>query len=124
MEQLNQLYNLFQLNQKNDLLYVNDIRHLLIPSSSFGILQRELIENIGLDRMKTFFFRYGWNIGIEDAKEIMKDSSMSLIEKIHYCPIFHSLKGHVRAKITDQVVEMDKDTGEKIHLKRDMGRFL
>ena len=98
MEQLNQLYNLFHLNQKNDLLYVNDIRHLLIPSSSFGILQRELIENIGMDRMKTFFFRYGWNIGIEDAKEIMKDSSMSLIEKIHYCPRFPFFKRSCKGK--------------------------
>lgn len=117
MEQLNQLYNLFHLNQKKDLLYVNDIRHLLIPSSSFGILQRELIENIGMDRMKTFFFRYGWNIGIEDAKEIMKDSSMSLNEKIHYCPVFHSLKGHVRAKIMDQVLEMDQGKIKKFILK-------
>jgi sugar diacid utilization regulator/predicted hydrocarbon binding protein len=107
MEQLNQINHLFNLNQKNDLLYVNDIRHLLIPSSSFGILQRELIENIGLERMKTFFFRYGWNIGMEDAKEIMRDSSMSLIEKIHFCPLFHSLKGHVKATIIEQVVEMD-----------------
>ncbi|MBB6446642.1 XylR N-terminal domain-containing protein [Bacillus benzoevorans] len=117
MEQLNQLNHLFNLNQKNDLLYVNEIRHLLIPSSSFGILQRELIENIGLERMKTFFFRYGWNIGIEDAKEITKDLSISLMEKIQVAPIFHSLKGHVVAKITEQELETDGDRVVKFLLK-------
>lgn len=117
MKQLNQLNHLLHLNQKNDLLYVNDIRHLLIPSSSFGILQRELIENIGMERMKTFFFRYGWNIGIEDAKEIAKDLSKSLVEKIHSAPSFHSLKGHVRASITDQELEMDGDRVKKFILK-------
>lgn len=114
---MNQLNHLFNLNQKNDLLYVNDIRHLLISSSSFGILQRELIENIGLERMKTFFFRYGWNIGMEDAKEIMKDLSISLLEKIHFAPVFHSLKGHVKPTITEQEVEMDGDRVKKFILK-------
>jgi hypothetical protein len=40
------LNNLLNVSQKNGLLYANDERHLLIPSSSFGILQRDLIDNI------------------------------------------------------------------------------
>ena len=74
MNQLINLHDLLNIYQKNDLLYVNDKRHLLTPTNAFGILQRDLIDNIGMERMKTFFFKYGWNLGNEDAKEIMKDS--------------------------------------------------
>ncbi len=102
------LNNLLNVCQKNGLLYANDERHLLIPSSSFGILQRDLIDNIGIERMKTFFYKYGYHIGVEDAKEIMKDSSMSLIEKILYGPVFHSLKGHVKAKMTEKELKIEK----------------
>ena len=80
------LNELFKINRKNEQLYVNDERHLLIPSSSFGNLQRDLIENIGIDRMKTFFFKHGWNNGTEDAKEIMKSTSMDLLEKYYTVP--------------------------------------
>lgn len=78
----------------------------MIPTKAFGILQRDLIKNIGIKRMKAFFYKYGWQLGKEDAKEIGMDQSMSMIEKILRGPIYHASKGHVRARVTHQELEM------------------
>jgi sugar diacid utilization regulator/predicted hydrocarbon binding protein len=111
------LKDLLNIDHKNGLLYVNDERYVLLPSSSFGILQSDLIENIGIERVKTFFFRHGWNIGQEDAKVVMKDSSMSLMERISFLPVFHSVKGHVKATITEKVLEMEDGQVKKYRFK-------
>jgi len=97
------------INQKNDLLYVNDERHLLLPSSSFGILQRDLIVHIGIHRMKTFFFKHGENIGINDAIEVMKDSSISIAEKIDHYIALRSLKGYVKSTIQEKELAIEDD---------------
>lgn len=97
------------INQKNDLLYVNDERHLLLPSSSFGILQRDLVEHIGLHRMKTFFFKHGENIGINDATEVMKNSSMSITEKIDHYIALRSLKGYVKSTIQEKELTIEAE---------------
>ncbi|WP_071394662.1 helix-turn-helix domain-containing protein [Bacillus tuaregi] len=117
MNQLIKLNDLLYINQKNDLLYVNAERHLLIPSSSFGVLQRDLIDNIGMERMKSFFFKHGWNLGTDDAKEIMKNTSMSLEEKISYIPVFHSNKGHVKATIMEKDLQMEQGRVTSFRLK-------
>ena len=105
------------LNRINDQLYVNEERHLLIPSNTFGILQRDLIENIGIERMKTFFFKHGWNTGAEDGKEILKDSSMNLMEKILFCAVAHSFKGHVKITVSENTLEMEDDKVTKFRFK-------
>lgn len=79
----------------------------MIPTKAFGILQRDLINNIGIKRMKAFFFRYGWQLGKEDSKEIGMDQSMTMLEKILHGPFFHALKGHVRAKVTRQDLQIE-----------------
>ena len=67
-------------------------RSLLIPTKGFGILQRDLIKNIGIDRMKSFFFNYGWSLGEEDAKNVMDNPSLSFKEKILCMP--HNFMQH------------------------------
>ena len=111
------LKDLVSIHEKNGLLYLNDERYLLIPASSFGILQGNLIDNIGIERMKTFFFRHGWDIGVEDAKVISKFPSMSLEEKLSFCPVFHSLKGHVKVSITETDLEIVDECVKKLRYK-------
>lgn len=101
------LNNLLHICQKDELLYANNERSVLISTAAFGVLQRDLIENIGINRMKAFFFRYGWHLGIEDAKEIAKKQSLSMVEKIEYGPIIHALRGHAKSRITEQDFEME-----------------
>lgn len=51
------------------------MKKLLSTTGAFGLLRRELIENLGFDRVKGFLFRYGWRLGASDAKEAMKIST-------------------------------------------------
>ena len=80
------LNNILHVYQKDELLYTGNERSLLIPAKGFGILQRDLIKNIGIDRMKSFFFNYGWSLGEEDAKNVIDNPSLSIKEKILYAP--------------------------------------
>ena len=93
------------ISKIDDLLYVNNNRSVLIQTSAFGILQRDLINNIGINRMKAFFFKYGWQLGEEDAQDIILDQSLSLLEKILNGPYYHAAKGHVRARVTSIILK-------------------
>ena len=44
-------------------------RSLIVDVYAFGSFRKDLIHNIGLERTKGFMFRYGWNMGMQDAKE-------------------------------------------------------
>ncbi len=84
---------------KNGMVYADDTRSILISSEAFGTLRKDLIENIGLNRMKAFFFRYGWQIGQKDGEKALASSFDTLEEQVKYGPVLHSLKGHVRASL-------------------------
>lgn len=87
-----------KLKLKNELLFMGDNRSIIITTKAFGSLRKDLIRNIGLERMKGFFFRHGWELGKEDARELKKHADYSLEEIIQYGPFLHSMKGHVEAK--------------------------
>ena len=87
-----------KLKLKNDLLYMGENRSIIVTTKSFSSLRKDLIRNIGLERMKGFFFRHGWELGKEDARELKKYADHSLEEIIQYGPFLHSMKGHVDAE--------------------------
>jgi sugar diacid utilization regulator/predicted hydrocarbon binding protein len=103
------LNNILQISHVDGLLNTENERALLIPVNAFGILQRDLIKNIGIDRMKSFFFNYGWKLGEADAKDILKIPNLSLKEKIFYATKYHEAKGHVRTEIGEEHVEFDEN---------------
>ena len=107
MSQYLNLNNILPVCQMDGLLYTADERSLLIPAKGFGILQRDLIKNIGINRMKSFFFNYGWGLGEEDAKNIIDNYTLSIKEKILYAPQYHAAKGHVLPEIFEQCLEFD-----------------
>ena len=110
------LNNILPFYQKDELLFAGNERALLIPAKGFGILQRDLIKNIGIDRMKSFYFNYGWSLGEEDAKSIINNFSLSLKEKILYAPQYHEAQGHAKPTIFEQHLEFD-DHGKLINFK-------
>jgi len=110
------LNNILQVYQKDELLYTGNERALLIPTKGFGILQRDLIKNIGIDRMKSFYFNYGWSLGEEDAKNVIDNPSLSIKEKILYAPQYHAAQGHVKPEIFEQHLEFD-DNGKVISFR-------
>ncbi|OXM86967.1 XylR N-terminal domain-containing protein [Paenibacillus rigui] len=87
-----------------------DERKITTSSSAFGILRQQLVRNIGIDRMKGFLFHFGWEMGINDAKEAMKTES-SLEELIKYGPILHMESGQIRG-IQHQCVVKKEEQGK------------
>ena len=49
-------------------IWLDDQRMLLMHSSAFGVLRRELIESLGTDRARGLLTRIGYNSGAHDAK--------------------------------------------------------
>jgi len=83
-------------------------RRILTSSSAFGILRQELARNIGIERIKAFLLHFGWEMGVNDAKEAMK-KGMTLDELIKYGPILHIENGHIRGIKHDCTVKYDED---------------
>ncbi|MBT2730189.1 helix-turn-helix domain-containing protein [Bacillus sp. ISL-75] len=103
------LHDLLHIKQVNELLFANDERSVVVSTKAFGAMQRDLIKNIGINRMKTFFFKYGYHLGEEDAKDVAKNKLLSMLEKIEYGPIIHALKGHAKSRITEKDFEMENN---------------
>jgi PucR family transcriptional regulator, purine catabolism regulatory protein len=101
------LNDLLHIRQKDELWFANNERSVFVSTRAFGAMQRDLIENIGINRMKTFFFKYGYQLGVEDAQEVAKRDNLSLLKKIEYGPIIHSLKGYTKSHITEKDFEVE-----------------
>lgn len=53
-------------------IWLDDQRMLLIHSSSFGLLRREMIDSLGLDKSRDILTRTGYLSGLRDAELIQK----------------------------------------------------
>jgi PucR family transcriptional regulator, purine catabolism regulatory protein len=111
------LKDLLHVRQENELWFANNERSVFVSTKAFGAMQRDLIENIGINRMKTFFFKYGYQLGVEDAEEVAKRDSLSLLEKIEYGPIIHALKGHAKSRITEKDFEVEGNQIKSLRFK-------
>ncbi|MFD3445898.1 XylR N-terminal domain-containing protein [Microbacteriaceae bacterium 4G12] len=99
--------------QKDNKMYMDGDRFIFMPSSSFGLLRKELIENIGEERVKGFLIRYGWDLGARDARRMMVQSHLTLEDAILQGPVLHMKKGHVNVKTTYLDVEYHEDRSVK-----------
>jgi predicted hydrocarbon binding protein/sugar diacid utilization regulator len=82
-------------------------RKLLASASAFGILRQQLVEYIGIERIKGFLFHFGWQMGAADAKDAMKtDSTLEYL--IKQGPIFHITNGHISGMKHDCEVKLDE----------------
>ena len=97
------------LHVKEDgLIFIDDDRSILITSSAFGTLRRDLIKNIGKERMKGFLIRYGWELGQKDAEKVLKKNQGSVEDKILYGPVLHRMTGQVLVEATKLDVKLVK----------------
>jgi sugar diacid utilization regulator/predicted hydrocarbon binding protein len=93
-------------NSYKDITDANE-RKILASASAFGILRQQLVEYIGIDRIKGFMFHFGWGMGVADAKEAMKtDSSLEYL--IKQGPIFHITNGHISGMNHNCEVKLDE----------------
>lgn len=91
-----------QLSRQDGKIMSNHERVLIFPISSFGVLRKELVHNIGPERVKGFLIRYGWDLGSRDAKQMMQMNIESFEDLMRSGPVLHMLKGHVTV-MTDHV---------------------
>lgn len=78
----------------NGAIYIHGERIILTSISAFGTLRRDLIKNIGMERVKGFLIRHGRELGREDAKKVLTYNLDSVEEQIDYGPVLHKMKGH------------------------------
>ena len=72
-------------------IYLDDERVILTSSAVFGILRKDLMDNISEERMKGFLIRYGWNLGKNDAKNVLKKNQSSIEELLKKGPELHMM---------------------------------
>lgn len=102
-----------QLKVKNNgLIYFGDSRSLLTSASAFGTLRKDLIKNIGEQRVKGFLFAYGQALGKQDAMKMLKTNDASAREKILNGAIIHEQQGYAKVKITKLEVTGNKTDGK------------
>ncbi|MER1987433.1 MAG: V4R domain-containing protein [Solibacillus sp.] len=67
---------------------------LTITSQGFGILRKELIKNIGVQRANFFLFRFGRDLGVSKAEEL-KSNYTSVRDLLKIASDIHKNLGHV-----------------------------
>src|SRR3954467_15284917 len=97
--------------KKNGSLFMDNDRSILISISAFGTLRKNLIKNIGHERMKGFLIRYGWELGQEDAKKVLKKNLKTIKDAIEYGPILHKMRGNADIEVAKLEMKLE---GEKI----------
>ncbi|MGG1659108.1 XylR N-terminal domain-containing protein [Brevibacillus sp. NRS-1366] len=118
MTNLKQLYDHLTLSEQNGTIYMNDERMIVISASAFGTLRKDLITNIGMERMKGFLIRYGWDLGVKDAKKAMEMNLPSVEDVISTGPALHMIKGHTGVRTTFLKVDRAPDQSLKsIHME-------
>ncbi len=98
-------------------VWLNEQRMLLVHSSVMGLLRKELIETLGVERAKGFLMRFGYHSGWKDAELVDKiRPGMSKKDAFFVGPQLHCIKGMVNVKPVS--LDLDVDSGQ-IHAEFD-----
>lgn len=76
-------------------------------SATFGLLRKELISNLGIKRAKAFLLRYGWNLGVANAKEVLQNPT-TLEEMLSKGGELHLQTGQISKMVSDRKLETDE----------------
>lgn len=87
---------------------VDQDRKIITSSIAFGILREGLIKNIGMERMKGFLIRYGYQLGLNDANKAMENME-SLENLLGQGPVHHSMNGQIQGTDFTGYVELELD---------------
>ncbi|WP_281494227.1 sigma-54-dependent Fis family transcriptional regulator, partial [Panacagrimonas perspica] len=91
-------------------IWLDDQRMLLMHASGFGVLRRELIESLGVERARGLLTRIGYNSGAHDAhlaRKLRRDSGA--VDMIHVGPQLHMLEGV--GTVIPVRTDVDEETG-------------
>jgi len=92
-------------------IWLDDQRMLLIHTSAMGVLRRELIEGLGIERARGLLTRMGYNSGGHDAELARRlRPNATLHDMFAVGPQLHSLEGIVKVD-PPITLEMDVERG-------------
>jgi len=92
-------------------IWLNEQRMLMIHSSVMGLLRKELIETLGVNRAKGFLMRFGYHSGWKDAELVSKiRPDMSIEDAFFVGPQLHCIKGMVNVKPVSLEIDFDSGT--------------
>lgn len=92
-------------------IWLDEQRMILIHSSVMGLLRKELIQTMGVERAKGFLMRFGYHTGWRDA-ELGKKVRPDLADEVAFMvgPQLHAIKGMV--KVTPRALDFNVETGQ------------
>jgi len=91
-------------------IWLHEHRMLLVHAEALGILRKELIDTLGMNRARRLLTRMGYESGARDAELVSKRAPKeSVLEAFMTGPLLHSLEGIVR--VTPIKLEADRQTG-------------
>lgn len=92
-------------------IWFDEQRMLLIHSAVMGLLRKELIETMGMERAKGFLMRFGYHSGWRDA-EMAKKLQPDLANEAAFLagPQLHAIEGMV--KVTPRTLDFNIEKGD------------
>ncbi|WP_158738097.1 XylR N-terminal domain-containing protein [Alteribacillus sp. YIM 98480] len=88
--------NLIDINPRTGMITFNQKRMALVSVEGLGLLRRDLINTLGMERAKGFLMRYGWAWGMKDGESIASMYEWETQEELMLAgPVLHTLEGVV-----------------------------
>lgn len=88
---------LLEFKPEQGTILLKGSRVIIFDATSLGMLRKDLIDTLGMDRAKGFLIRYGWSCGFAAAKSIKEQFQWeSALEWSHAGPTMHTLLGFVK----------------------------
>ncbi len=105
------LLDKIHFDSKEGKIWLGEQRMLLIHSAVMGLLRKELIDTLGIERAKGLLMRFGYHSGMRDAEFAQKlRPDMPNDEAFMVGPQLHNIGGSV--KVTPTIMDFDAEKGE------------
>ncbi|MEH7237682.1 XylR N-terminal domain-containing protein [Bacillus sp. JJ1562] len=100
--------NSIDINPRMGTIKLNDKRMALMSVEALGLLRRDLVSTLSMERAKGFLLRYGWACGYNDAESIEKMFNWESKEELILAgPALHTLEGVVT--VEPDILEINSD---------------
>ncbi|WP_257009940.1 XylR N-terminal domain-containing protein [Evansella halocellulosilytica] len=101
-------HDLIDINPRTGTIMLHDKRMVLMSVEALGILRRDLINTLSVERAKGFLLRYGWACGYRDGEIMLEKYQWESKEELLLSgPSLHTLEGIVT--VEPDILESDDE---------------
>ncbi|WP_042348431.1 XylR N-terminal domain-containing protein [Bacillus massiliigorillae] len=101
--------NSIDINPRLGTILLNEKRMALMSVEALGLLRRDLVSTLSMDRAKGFLLRYGWACGFNDAESLKKMYDWDSREELILAgPALHTLEGVVTVDAEELYIGEDR----------------